>query len=80
MGLSSSNIKKFLCLGKLTFFILYETATPKTFLTFSQNKTFLIFWETETPIKFFIFKDELPKPPKNKVSYISAKRVMNKFF
>ena len=80
MGLSSCNIKKILCLRKLTFFILYEMEPPKTFLTFSQNKAFLIFWEMETPIKSFIFKGKLPKPQKNKVSYISVKRVMNKFF
>ena len=61
MELSDSNIKKF--------------------LIFSQKKAFLTFQETETPQKFLIFQEtelsqeELPKPPKAKIPYISQKKL-----
>ena len=49
MGLSSTNIKKFLSFScEKAVFIFQETKTPKEFLTCSQEKAFLIFQETET--------------------------------
>ena len=64
------------------------TLILKKFLTFSQKKAVPIFQETKTLKKFFIFQEaELSyisggtsKAPKSKISYISPKTVMNKFF
>ena len=60
----------------------------KKFLIFSQKKAVPIFQETKTLKKFFIFQEtELSYisggtsiAPKFKISYISPKTVMNKFF
>ena len=76
----NSNIKKFL--------IFQETKTIKKLLTFSQKKAFLIFWKTENPKKLFISQETdfsyisggTSKALKTKVSYISPKKVINKFF
>ena len=53
---------------------------PKKLLIFSQKKAFLIFQKMENPKKLFIFQNEIPKPQNQKISYISQKKVMNKFF
>ena len=55
-------------------------------LIFSKTKFFLYF-EKRKPLKCFLhfrkwnflyFEEELPKPPKTKISYVSQKEVMNK--
>ena len=75
MELSNSDIKKFL--------IFKESETPQKFLLFSQKKAFLIFQETK---KILIFQElscisgGTSKAPETKTSYISPKKVMNKFF
>ena len=49
----------------------------KIFLIFSQKKAFHIFWETENSS---YFSGRTSKAPKTKISYISQKKVINKFF
>ena len=84
----TETLKKFLIFQKMK---LTNSDTVK-FLIFSQKKAFLIFPKTETPKKIpYISGNEnfekilfisggTSKAPKTKISNITPKKIMNKFF
>ena len=77
-------LKSFLYFGKWNFSaqarqIKLSSSNIETFLIFSQKKAFLIFQKTET-LKNSYISGGTPKNPEIKISDISPKTVMNKFF
>ena len=75
--------KNFLYFGKWKsrkkFLIFQETETLKSFLYFGKRNFFYIL-ENGNPEKVPYISGETFKAPKTKISYISPKNVLNKFF